>query len=316
VKRIILILSLLFVTSGCSIWPKFSFGSKDDNASSLDRSKSENAALDRISEMQKRENELRQELHIKYEKFRDELQNAYKNREKIDDINFDKISHTNYGIYAATKDLVDTDKRIKIANLKSQENMARLMPLAESVKHNIRKEIDTEAKSENSAIDKIYESKIKDGLKDAQNYEDADKIVKEKEAEKIRIKEEQRLAFAKLEANKAEELAKLKKESEEAINIAKEKTKAEMVGWIVKSLLAVGVLMLIIGFLTKSPTFIISAIGSLGLAYMAATIPFWVVAVVMGLLIIVMIIVDPKTGKIHLFNAKSSKNTQDKQTES
>jgi len=116
--------------------------------------------------------------------------------------------------------------------------------------------------------------------------------------------------LAKLIAEQDAEKARLKKEAEDAVAIAKEKQKQEMIGWIVKSLLGVGILILIIGFLMKSPTFIISGIGMLGLAYMAATIPFWVVAALMGLFIMVMIIVDPKTGKVGIGGKKKSVEPQ------
>ena len=77
-----------------------------------------------------------------------------------------------------------------------------------------------------------------------------------------------------------------------------------MVGWIVKALGGIGILLLIIGLLTKGVSFIVSGLLSLGLAYVAATIPFWIIAVFMGLLILGMIIIDPKSGKIAIFNKK------------
>jgi energy-coupling factor transporter transmembrane protein EcfT len=63
-------------------------------------------------------------------------------------------------------------------------------------------------------------------------------------------------------------------------------------------LLGVVVILLVPGFLMKSPTMIISGIGMIALSYVAATIPFWIVSSVMGLFILVMIFVNPKTGKI------------------
>jgi hypothetical protein len=81
-----------------------------------------------------------------------------------------------------------------------------------------------------------------------------------------------------------------------------------MVGWIVKALLGVGIVILVIGFLMKSPTFIVSGITMLGLAYVAATIPFWVVATIMGIFVIVMVMMDPKTGKISLPGKKKAES--------
>ena len=94
------------------------------------------------------------------------------------------------------------------------------------------------------------------------------------------------------------------KEARDAVEIAKEKQRLEMVGWIVKSLLAVGILLLLVGFLMKSPTFIVSGIAMLGLSYVAATIPFWVVATVMGLGVLAMVLLDPK-GRPHFAKKKA-----------
>jgi hypothetical protein len=46
----------------------------------------------------------------------------------------------------------------------------------------------------------------------------------------------------------------------------------------------------------------------LGLAYVAATIPFWVVATIMGIFVIVMVMMDPKTGKISLPGKKKAES--------
>jgi hypothetical protein len=77
----------------------------------------------------------------------------------------------------------------------------------------------------------------------------------------------------------------------------------------------VGILVLIPGFLMKSPTMIISGIGMLGLSYVAAIIPFWIVSTIMGIFILIMIVVDPKNGTICFFNKKkitSSTGEQEK----
>ena len=52
----------------------------------------------------------------------------------------------------------------------------------------------------------------------------------------------------------------------------------------------------------------VSGIAMLGLAYVAATIPFWVVAAVMGVFVIVMVMMDPKTGKISLPGKKKAES--------
>ena len=111
-------------------------------------------------------------------------------------------------------------------------------------------------------------------------------------------KSEEKKALARIMAEQDAERARLKKEADDAAAIAKEKQRQEMVGWIVKALLAVGIIILIPGFLLKSPSFILSGIGMLGLAFVAATIPFWVVSTIMGIFMLVLIVVVPKTGKV------------------
>jgi len=56
----------------------------------------------------------------------------------------------------------------------------------------------------------------------------------------------------------------------------------------------------------KSPSFILSGILSLGLAYIAAMVPFWIIAVATGLIILAMIVVNPKTGKIAFLEKSDS----------
>jgi hypothetical protein len=81
----------------------------------------------------------------------------------------------------------------------------------------------------------------------------------------------------------------------------------EMLRWIVKALGIVGILQLVGGLLLKSPTFIIAGIFTIGMAYIAVMVPFWIVAVSMGVIILAMVIVNPKTGKCDIFKNEDSK---------
>jgi len=63
-----------------------------------------------------------------------------------------------------------------------------------------------------------------------------------------------------------------------------------MLGYIIKALVGVGVLFLILAVLLKSVTLGIGCLASLGLAYVAATIPMWVVGAVIGGLVLLMLI--------------------------
>lgn len=308
-KQLVAVLMVILLT-GCQMlkMPKFgSFGSDkaDDTTATVAGAKASADAVDRMAEISKRQEEERKALEEKYAKFREDLQKAYNEREKVDNENFDRISEINYGIYVATNDITDLDPRVHIANLKSQENMTRLMPISEEKKKEIKSEVEADRVKKKDELEKKYEDAIKKGTEAALAYEKADAMVKKKEEEKAQLRKEQAQVLAKVRAEQEAERARLKKEAEDAVAIAKEKQRLEMVGWIVKALGGIGILLLIIGLLMKSVTFIVSGLLCLGLAYVAATIPFWIIAVFMGILIVGMIIVDPKSGKVSLFNKKA-----------
>jgi hypothetical protein len=309
------VISLLLVMSltGCSMlgglkMPSLGGGKTGDSAGSVAAAQNTAAAVDRMAEISKRNEEARKAMEIEYAKFREQLAAAYANREKIDNDNFDRISEINYGIFKATEDITKLDARVLIANLKSKENMARLMPIGEAKKKEIIAELEGDRKKVEAEIVKKYEAKIKEGEAAAAAYEEADKQVKLKEAEKGKLRDQQATILEKLRADQEAEREKLRKEAADAVAVAKEKQRLEMVGWIVKALLGVGIVILVIGFLMKSPTFIVSGITMLGLAYVAATIPFWVVATIMGIFVIVMVMMDPKTGKISLPGKKKAES--------
>jgi uncharacterized membrane protein len=284
--------------------PSLNSNKTGDSAGTVAAATATSAAVDRMAEINRRNEETRAAMELEYAKFREQLTAAYNNREKLDNDNFDRISEINYGIFKATEELVSVDTRVLIANLKSKENMARLMPITEAMKKTIIAEIEADRKKLEADITKKYEARVKEGEAAAAAFEAADKLVKEKEAEKAKLRDQQSELLAKLKASQDAERAKLQKEAADAVAVAKEKQRLEMVGWIVKALLGVGIVILVIGFLMKSPTFIVSGIAMLGLAYVAATIPFWVVASIMGVFVIVMVMMDPKTGKISMLGKK------------
>lgn len=312
-KRLLSFLLITVLLTGCaSVLPKVSWPLWSDLKSKsfgLADAKAKKDALDRMTEISNREKAAREALDKKYEEFRGRISEAYSNRSTIDDENFDRISELNYGIWYVTKDIVDIDKRVLIANLRAKANMARLMPMSESMKTIIESDIDSDLKNEVKIIYQKYEEALEEGAAAVAAYEEADRKVKELEKEKQKLREEEKIVLARLNAEHENEKSRLKQEAENAVLLAKQNQKQEMIGWIVKSLLVVGIIILIAGFLMKSPTFIISGISMLALAYVAATIPFWVVATLMGLFIFVMIIVDPKTGKVP-FGGKKKIETQ------
>jgi hypothetical protein len=296
--RFILSLLLIMSLTGCSMlgglkMPSLGGGKTGDSTGFVAAAQNTAEAVGRMAEISKRNEEARKAMEIEYAKFREQLAAAYTNRENVDNENFDRISEINYGIFKATEEITKLDARVLIANLKSKENMARLMPISEAKKKEIIDELEADRKKVESEIIRKYEDKIKEGEAAAAAYEAADK-----EAEKIKLRDEQAMILEKLRTDQEAERERLRKEAVDAVAIAKEKQRLEMVGWIVKALLGVGIVILVIGFLLKSPIFIVSGIAMLGLAYVAATIPFWVVASIMGVFVIVMVVMDPKTGKI------------------
>jgi len=300
----------ILVLSGCTMMKGIKFPSlpnnkTGDSTGTVAGAAATAAAVDRMDEINKRNEETRAALELEYAKFRKELSDAYEARSRIDDDNFDRISEINFGIFKATEEITSLDRRVLIANLKSRENMARLMPVSETKKKEIIADIELDRKKIEVEIVKRYEDRIKAGEATAAAYAKADALVKQKELEKNKLRDQQAELLAKMKAAQDAEREQLRKEAADAVAVAKEKQRLEMIGWIVKSLLGVGIAILLLGFLLKSPMFIVSGIACLGLAYVAATIPFWVVATIMGIFVLVMVLVDPKTGKISAFSKKA-----------
>lgn len=317
-KQLILIFPLVLLLTGCQMMMGLgsklgSLGdrlNKSSNTSGTVAGASATAgAVDRMTEIAKRESEIRKALEAQYEKFRQELAAAYTAREQVDNENFDKISEINYGIISATEEVVGLDKRVLIANLKAKENALILMPVQESKKKLIDAEILVDTKKELAEIIIKYEQKNKEAQIAAKQYEKADMLVKKKEAEKDKLRTDHVLMLKKIQEEQAIERDRLLKEAKDAVEIAKEKQRLEMVGWIVKSLLGVGIILLLIGFLMKSPTFIVSGVAILALSYVAATIPFWIVAAVIGAGVLVIALFDPK-GKPHFVKKKAEAPVQ------
>lgn len=300
-------LVLLFLLTGCSTFPTFKMPEFAKNtANSVVAAKHTADAVDRLSTIEKRTEETRKTLEIEYAKERERLRDAINRRDTVDDKNFDRISEINYGIFKATEPITSIDPLVLIAHLKSKENMVLLMPLSEDKKAEIVASIESERKSTKPQLEKTYEARFKESEAMHARYVAAHLEVKKQEDKEKKLYKQQAVVLEKLRADQEIEREKLQKETASAVNVAKEAQRLEMLGWIVKALLATGIIILVFGFILKSPTFILSGVASLGLAYVAATIPFWIVSTIMGVLIVIMIVVDPKTGKICfcLFNKK------------
>jgi len=294
-KYFVIVLASLFFT-GCVGFPKFGFklnpDKVDTNTSAAAVVKAEDTVkqVDQIAEANKKVDDARNQLELQYAKFRADLQKAYDDAKKKDDENFAKIGSLDYGIYIVTQEKKKQDINTLVAHLRAKEILARTDKLSVEDKAKIAKEVDDE---KTKTIDQLYEkynASVELAISQKADLDKAEALIEQKEKEKQQIREEQRLTLNKLETDQKAQLEKIKKDTADQVEIAKANQKAEMLGYIIKALVGVGILFLVLAVLLKSITLGIGCIASLGLAYVAATIPMWVVGTVIGGLILLMLI--------------------------
>ena len=291
---VVALASLLFV--GCVGFPKFGFKLNPDKVDTATSAaavvKAENTVkqVDQVAEANKKVDDARNQLELQYAKFRADLQKAYDDAKKKDDENFAKIGALDYGIYIVTQEKKKQDINTLVAHLRAKEILARTDKLSVEDKAKIAKEVDDE---KTKTIDQLYEkynASVELAISQKADLDKAEALIEQKEKEKQQIREEQRLTINKLEAEQKAQLEKIKKDTADQVEIAKANQKAEMLGYIIKALVGVGILFLILAVLLKSVTLGIGCLASLGLAYVAATIPMWVVGAVIGGLVLLMLI--------------------------
>jgi len=282
--------------TGCLGFPKFGFKLNPDKVDTTTSAaavvKAENTVkqVDQMAEANKKVDEARNQLELQYAKFRADLQKAYDVAKKKDDENFAKIGALDYGIYIVTQEKKKQDINTLVAHLRAKEIMSRTDKLSVEDKAKITKEVDDE---KTKTIDQLYEkynASVELAISQKADLDKAEALIEQKEKEKQQIREEQRLTINKLEAEQKAQLEKIKKDTADQVEIAKANQKAEMLGYIIKALVGVGILFLILAVLLKSVTLGIGCLASLGLAYVAATIPMWVVGAVIGGLVLLMLI--------------------------
>jgi len=282
--------------TGCLGFPKFGFKLNPDKVDTTTSAaavvKAENTVkqVDQMAEANKKVDEARNQLELQYAKFRADLQKAYDVAKKKDDENFAKIGALDYGIYIVTQEKKKQDINTLVAHLRAKEIMSRTDKLSVEDKAKITKEVDDE---KTKTIDQLYEkynASVELAISQKADLDKAEALIEQKEKEKQKIREEQRLTINKLEAEQKAQLEKIKKDTADQVEIAKANQKAEMLGYIIKALVGVGILFLILAVLLKSVTLGIGCLASLGLAYVAATIPMWVVGAVIGGLVLLMLI--------------------------
>jgi hypothetical protein len=291
---VVVLASLFFV--GCVGFPKLGFKLNPDKVDTTTSAaavvKAENTVkqVDQMAEANKKVDDARNQLELQYAKFRADLQKAYDDAKKKDDENFAKIGTLDYGIYIVTQEKKKQDINTLVAHLRAKEILARTDKLSVEDKAKIAKEVEDE---KTKTIDQLYEkynASVELAISQKADLDKAEALIEQKEKEKQQIREEQRLTINKLEAEQKAQLEKIKKDTADQVEIAKANQKAEMLGYIIKALVGVGILFLILAVLLKSVTLGIGCLASLGLAYVAATIPMWVVGAVIGGLVLLMLI--------------------------
>jgi len=315
-KKLYTILFLL-ILSGCNIVPKvpsFSgFGSKkapivetqavpEVNVAAAVASQAAKDAFEKAAQVEQKATEDKKKMEEEYAKTKAEMQKAYQDLRNKDLENFAKISEINYGVYHVTQEKKKVDINTTIAHLRSKEIMMRTDILTDAKKAEIQKEVAEEKiikESLQKSIDELYikyKATIELAVNQKSQLDDAEALIVTKEKEKAVLKEANRLQIEKLESDKKAEIEKLKQDAADQVRLLKEAQKEQLVQRLIYVLGGLGILFVILGVLMRSISFILSAVMFLGLAYIAASVPMWIVAVsaVVSLLVSALI---PKLGK-------------------
>ena len=311
--------TILMVTllSGCSIVPKMpsfpSFNGKkatvletsvapEVNVAAAVASQAAKDAFEKAAQVEQRAAEDKKRMEEEYAKTKVEMKKAYDDLRAKDLENFAKISELNYGVYHVTQEKKKVDINTTIAHLRSKEIMMRTDILTDAKKTEIQKEVAEEKvikESLQKSIDALYikyKATIELAVNQKSLLDDAEALIVTKEKEKVAIKEANRLAIEKMESDKKAEIEKLKQDAADQVRLLKEAQKEQLVQRLIYVLGGLGILFVILGVLMRSISFILSAIMFLGLAYIAASVPMWIVGVsaVVSLLVSALI---PKLGK-------------------
>jgi hypothetical protein len=246
-------------------------------------------AVTKATEADKKVEEARKKMELEYAKFREDLQKAYDDRTKKDNENFNIVSQLNYGVYEVTQEKKKIDINTTIAHLRSKEIMMRVDKLTEEQKEKIKEEIDVE---KTKTIDELYikyKANIDLAIKQKAALDAAEALILQKEKEKDALRTANKQTIDRLEADKKAELESIRKQADDRVVMAREAQKAEMLGYIIKALVAVGVVFLILAGLLKSITMGIVSISAFALAYTAAMVPMWVIMTVVGVMFAIVI---------------------------
>ena len=285
---------LMLLTSSCSMIPGLKMPEQwksliNGSTGSVVAAQKVNENVKQITDADKKVDEARKKLELDYAKFREDLQKVYEDRTKKDNENFNVISQLNYGVYEITQEKKKIDINTTIAHLRSKEIMMRGDKLTEEQTYKIKEELDVE---KTKTIDELY-IKYKANIdlavkqKAALDAAEALILIKEKEKDALRVANKQ--TIERLEADRKAEIERIAKDTADKVKLAREAQRQEMLGYIIKALVGVGILFLILGGLLRSISMGIVSISSLALAYTAATVPMWVISSIVGLMVLIIV---------------------------
>ena len=304
-KKLVTLLLLTSLITGCSLVPKVpslpGFGKKSEMGASKDveanvaavvAAQATKDAMEKTAAVEQKAAEEKKQMEEDYAKKRAEMQQAYQDLKAKDQDNFDKIAELNYGIYFVTQEKKKVDINTTIAHLRSKEVMMRTDKLNDAEKAEIQKEV---ADEKQKTVDQLY-IKYKATIDLAENQksqlDSAEALVATKEKEKAALKEANRLAIEKIEAEKKAEVDRVRAEAADQVRLLKEAQQQELMVWLVRLLGGIGILFIIIGVLFKSFNIIFSGITFLGLAYLATSTPMWIIGAIAGGSIVLMGIIQ------------------------
>jgi predicted RND superfamily exporter protein len=303
-KKIATSLLMVLLVSGCALpsLPKMpsmpSFGKKAEvaapsapkepevNVAAMVAAQAAKEAMEKAAAVEQKAAEDKKKMEDEYAKLKAETVKAYDDLKKKDQDNFDKIAELNYGVYHVTQEKKKTDINTTIAHLRSKEIMMRTDKLTDAEKADIQKEI---ADEKTKTVDQLYikyKATIDLAVNQKAALDEADQLIQQKEKEKAAMKEANRVALEKAEAEKKAEVERVRKEAADQVRLLKEAQQAQLIQMIIYSLGGLGLIFLILGVLLRSISFIITAVMFLGLAYFAASVPMWIVGAVAGVSIL------------------------------
>ena len=294
-------LLLCFTILGCSIVPSvpnFSSSGKipdsniSKNAVIVVKAEESKKQVDQMAEANKKVEQARQEMEVRYATFRNDLQKAYDNLKKQDDENFDKIGQLNYGVYMVTQEKKKLDMNTLVAHLRAKEIMNRTDKLPDAQKAAIIAEINKEKILTIDQLYTKYNGAVELAVVEKQALDNAQNVIDQQEKEKAALREAQKVTINKLQAERNAELTQIKKEAADQLALAKAAQKAELIGLMVKALIGVGILFLVLAILLKNITMGIGSVLSLALAYVAATVEMWIVGASLGGIILLAVLIE------------------------